>query len=667
MHNVDIKNCFYKPNSPVNILSVSELSKQTFHDSGGGTYIASCDTFSTFVWNNRKHTRTLDHPPNCMPLMPINEGFSDFSSFLTQFAACFSHQSGSRHVFATEVDSFAAGDKVKYCRDGHIVDATIDAINRGEQTVIKITTETGQEITTTKEFLLTPNDPLVSDVTVDKATLRDLLPSLPPSELDALLKHAANPSALDPIQSEWVYWHDKLGHLSPTIMKRIPKVGFIPRRLASIKKVPPCASCIFGRATKRSWSKTGDGHHFIRRPEHDKPGKGVSVDQLVSAQPGIIPQSGGTLTTDRIWGATCFSDHYSGFRYSHLMRNFTAEATIEAKQAFEKFSQAHGVDIAHYHADNGRFAEVLFRQEVDMCGQKITYCGVGAHHQNGIVERAIQDATFDARTLLLHAKRYWPEMISTALWPLAIKAADEKYNKINFAPDGSTPESRFTGNSPENDLRYYHTWGCPSFVLEHPLASGSKIPKWDPRARCGFYVGHSAVHAGSVTLILNPSTGHISPQFHVVFDDTFLMVPFMRLQKEPPNWADLVRNHSELATDEKFDVPAMWPNPSAPVPAQETAAPLPREDPESPFPREQHVLALAPAPCKPSSQHSSTQPSSLDSNCSGQPSLPPPSSQPSSQPLSRQPSSLNNTHPQHPSIQPSLLDPNSSQPSLQNT
>jgi hypothetical protein len=40
----------------------------------------------------------------------------------------------------------------------------------------------------------------------------------------------------------------------------------------------------------------------------------------------------------------------------------------------------------------------------------------------------------------------------------------------------------------------------------------------------GVYIGHSLVHAGNVPVIYNPVTTHISPQYHVVFDDQFTTV-----------------------------------------------------------------------------------------------------------------------------------------------
>eukprot|EP00957_Ditylum_brightwellii_P204610 15340125-Ditylum_brightwellii.AAC.2 len=56
-------------------------------------------------------------------------------------------------------------------------------------------------------------------------------------------------------------------------------------------------------------------------------------------------------------------------------------------------------------------------------GQELSFCGVGAHHQNGIVENKINILTLIARTLLLHSKHYWPEYITVMLWPFALLAA----------------------------------------------------------------------------------------------------------------------------------------------------------------------------------------------------------------------------------------------------
>ena len=71
-------------------------------------------------------------------------------------------------------------------------------------------------------------------------------------------------------------------------------------------------------------------------PEQTKPGDGVSVDQIVSAQPGLIPQMSGFLTNQRLWGATTFFDHVSDYVYVHLMRDLSLTKTLLAKSAMDK-------------------------------------------------------------------------------------------------------------------------------------------------------------------------------------------------------------------------------------------------------------------------------------------------------------------------------------------
>ena len=60
------------------------------------------------------------------------------------------------------------------------------------------------------------------------------------------------------------------------------------------------------------------------------------------------------------------------------------------------------------------------------------------------------------------------------------------------------------------------------------------------------YVGRSPSHASNVGLILNPRTGHVSPQSHVVYDDDFTTVPYLRTAAVPLHWAELVKASSHL-------------------------------------------------------------------------------------------------------------------------
>ena len=86
-----------------------------------------------------------------------------------------------------------------------------------------------------------------------------------------------------------------------------------------------------------------------------------------------------------------------------LMRDLTAGSTIAAKKEFEHLCTVRGVKVENYHAYNRRFAKPAWINECKSCKQDLIFCGVGAHHQNGIPERKIKDVTLISRTMLLHA------------------------------------------------------------------------------------------------------------------------------------------------------------------------------------------------------------------------------------------------------------------------
>jgi len=65
-------------------------------------------------------------------------------------------------------------------------------------------------------------------------------------------------------------------------------------------------------------------------------------------------------------------------------------------------------------------------------------------------------------------------------------------------------------------------------------------------------------HVGSIALVFNPKTGRVSPQYHVVFDDTFSTVPYMDAGTVPPHWEDLLKDSTEKATDEEFSLAEDW-------------------------------------------------------------------------------------------------------------
>jgi hypothetical protein len=59
-------------------------------------------------------------------------------------------------------------------------------------------------------------------------------------------------------------------------------------------------------------------------------------------------------------------------------------------------------------------------------------------------------------------------------------------------------------------------------------------------------------------MVLNPWTGHVLPQYHVVFDDLFTTVPLMENCKVPLNLVDLVEKSCDKVTDEHNELAKTW-------------------------------------------------------------------------------------------------------------
>jgi hypothetical protein len=256
------------------------------------------------------------------------------------------------------------------------------------------------------------------------------------------------------------------------------------------------------------------------------PGDCVSVDQIESTTPGFVGQMKGFLTKKRYHCATVYVDHYSSLSYVHIQKSTNGDETLLGKRQFEAYCASHGVKIKSYHADNGRFAENKFVADITACGQTITYCGAYAHFQNGIAEKRIRDLQDLARTMMIHARHRWPQAIEANLWPYALKMANDVHlSSPSLKQEGApSPLERFAGVGVRPKISSFHPFGCPVYVLDSALASGQSLPKWNERARVGIYLGPSPRHSRSVALVLSLTTGLVSPQYHIIFDDHFQTV-----------------------------------------------------------------------------------------------------------------------------------------------
>jgi hypothetical protein len=200
-----------------------------------------------------------------------------------------------------------------------------------------------------------------------------------------------------------------------------------------------------------------------------RPGEKVSCDQYVSAVPSRLPHTKGKEPKkDKYNGGTLFVDHATGFVFLRSQVSLRTGETLRSKAAFEQDAKEHGITITNYLADNAPFGSNKFKADLTLKNQKIEYSGIGAHHQNGVVERAIMTITRWARAMLLHAIIHWPDKADVSLWPFALEYTVYIWNHTprqdsKLAPIKMWTSSAFPSYSHLNQL---HIWGCPVYVLD---------------------------------------------------------------------------------------------------------------------------------------------------------------------------------------------------------
>lgn len=385
-------------------------------------------------------------------------------------------------------------------------------------------------------------------------------------------------------QKELLVWHWKLGHVgldwlkqllrprsewakldatnpqltTPVIVSKFPGTSRCPH--------PKCAACLVSKMSRRGPQTSVERHRPEKlmelRSGNLVAGDVVSMDQYESGILGRLPNTRGKEDDkEKYTGGTIFVDHASGLIWLQNQVSLRTGETLRAKMKFERFAAGFGVKIKKYHGDNGVFAANEFRDHVQQHGQSLEFSGVGAHHQNGVAERAIQTVTSWARTMLLHSCLHWPVSTNLSLWPFALEHAVLLWNNIPRKEHGLSPIELFSGQkvSDYELLRRMHVWGCPVYVLDPKLQDGKKLPKWSPRSRRGQFVGFSTGHSSTVGLILNQVSGMVTPQYHVVYDDFFTTVVnadnrvTLEDLEESIEWNEFLRTNSERYVEQEFD------------------------------------------------------------------------------------------------------------------
>ena len=612
-HNVTLDNVIYLPGAIKNLISVSQWSREKQDNCA----ILSRGSYSVFVWENDTKYKTIEHPPSCaIPMMPVNEAMDSFALFVNKHSAKLnqvraitedgsmlehhppklnskkvtwsdqqSSTSPSGQLNTPTSPDISTGDTVRVWLDGRWVIAIIDRVsnNSSGNTAVCVRRLNSRQKANLPRHLVRPIQPDPSDFpsSPSEVDAAHLTHTLSKDEL-AQLWNPKTDDTVAPASRLTLYWHHRLRCAPLRILQRLSARGVLPSCIQHVRTMPLCASCAFATAHRKGWRTKRLNDSRIRKPHQIRPGDGTSCDHIISHQPGLIPQVSGTLTNKRYWGSVIYCDHHSDFIFNHLITSTSSAETLASKHAYERIALQHNVIIKAYHADNLRFNDNNFRGSCLKSNQHLTFCAVGAHHQNAIAESKVKMVCNGARTILLHAKRKWPAVISHVLWPFAMQCIVDRHNRLSLDENNKSPLEKFPGIEDEPIPTHFHTFGCPVFILDSPNQSGSiGTPKWQPRSHTGIYLGHSPCHASSVALVLNLRTGLVSPQFHVVYDDEFTTVDYLTSSTPPPNWLHLVRVASERASFDDSEPPPSWLYPPTTTTERNTESseqPSPLED-----------------------------------------------------------------------------------------
>jgi hypothetical protein len=161
-------------------------------------------------------------------------------------------------------------------------------------------------------------------------------------------------------------------------------------------------------------------------------------------QAGCSPLKG-SPTKARYKYVSFWVDHATSFVYTTFHTSKAASELLASKKEFEMWAAQFNVKIQTIRADNGVYTAQSFKHACTQNQQLLTFCGVGAHWQDGIAERFIGSITERARSILLHAMAKWPDTFQEDMWPFVVRHAVLFHNASIRKNQTKSPYFRFTG------------------------------------------------------------------------------------------------------------------------------------------------------------------------------------------------------------------------------
>ena len=312
-HTFLIKDSYYAPNAPCQLLSPQHWSQNTADNANGkGTWTATYFNKVKLHWANNRYHRTVDLDP------------------ATNIAAICSSPGHLKYGAFHALQSLLVPQVNPVCFDTQVVQEDDSSYDERQLS------------------------PLLSKEATDILTRSNTINRLGVTK-DIQVEQQRTPT------SEILRIHNQLNHLSFKTIQLMAAKGHFPKNLVDCQ-IPICSACMFGKLSRRPWRTKSQVIKSIKLCTYS--GQCVSVDQLESPTPGLIAQLKGIPTTKRYAAATIFVDHFSRLSFVHPQTSLSSEDTLQAKWAFERYCGSHNVKIQHYHADNGRFVDKLFIEDI---------------------------------------------------------------------------------------------------------------------------------------------------------------------------------------------------------------------------------------------------------------------------------------------------------------
>jgi hypothetical protein len=370
---------------------------------------------------------------------------------------------------------------------------------------------------------------------------------LDPSDLEKIV----HPQSLSPLREEIMSRFCLLHHTA------FAEQGEIPKHLAQLRNhCPICVLCLFGTAHKSPWWTKSKTSHPIWKESNMSPGAKASTDQLVSVQSGLIPHISGKLLIS-------MSMRLQYLLFISLIMCMLISWEILHLMKWLLPSMVMIIILVYLALNQKDIMLIMVDLQIKDFGM-IAWTTTNPSHfveLVAIIRIALWKEKSKILCLVLEQYYFMPNKCFLIIPPLSFGLLHSNTLKIKWT-------NLFIVQMGKLLIKHLLVWillslmfqtSTPLVVLAMSWITAFNLAiqwfqKWEPQAWMGLYVGHSPSHAANIALILNPCTGHVSPQFHVVFDNDFTTVPYLHSSQVPPFWADLVCASTKLHVYTKSQV-----------------------------------------------------------------------------------------------------------------